>query len=167
MTYDAFDVCAQIREDWAEARMDAGKGKQCPGGYWIAAGKQCGGKEESPSTVSSRIRSAARRGYRAGREAARNNPLIGGASRLGGALVGANARANAGTYTLAHAMGAGIVGGIAGNYVAPQIAGGVGAAASGIRQIGKEAISYGKSKMKPKTVLPEAAPGKSRRKAGS
>lgn len=49
--YDAYDVCASIRE---QSRMDAGrKGKQCPGGYWIPANKQCGkggkgGKMRSP-----------------------------------------------------------------------------------------------------------------------
>lgn len=46
-------ACAQIRDVF---RMDAGgkKGKQCPGGYWIAKDKQCGkggkggGKMRSP-----------------------------------------------------------------------------------------------------------------------
>ena len=52
--YSAFDVCAQIREDWVEGRMDA-KGKKCPGGYWIAASKQCakkgGGKGRKAALV--------------------------------------------------------------------------------------------------------------------
>lgn len=40
--YDSIDVCRQIRSDHAEERLDAGKGKKCPGGYWIPANKQCG-----------------------------------------------------------------------------------------------------------------------------
>lgn len=44
--YSAFDVCAQIRQDWAEARMDAGPSKKCPGGYSIPADKKCGGADE-------------------------------------------------------------------------------------------------------------------------
>lgn len=40
---DVFDTCHQIRQDWAEQRLDAGKGKKCPGGYSIPSNKKCGG----------------------------------------------------------------------------------------------------------------------------
>lgn len=39
--HDSYQTCAEIRESF---RMDAArKGKQCPGGYWIAKDKKCGG----------------------------------------------------------------------------------------------------------------------------
>lgn len=38
---NVFDVCFQIRLD-----ANKGKGKKCPGGYSIPAGKKCGGKKK-------------------------------------------------------------------------------------------------------------------------
>lgn len=46
---DVFDVCAQIR-------MDAGKGKKCPGGYWIPRQHTCGGEKEEVGLRSPRTR---------------------------------------------------------------------------------------------------------------
>lgn len=45
---DVFDICQQIR-------MDAGKGKKCPGGYSIPANKQCGGKKKMRSPGGNRF----------------------------------------------------------------------------------------------------------------
>ena len=78
--YNVFDVCAQIRQDWADTRMDqaAGPSKKCPGGYSIPANKECGGaKEDQPQP--------GQRGYK--RSAAKR--ILKGAAK--GALEGANA----------------------------------------------------------------------------
>ena len=52
---NTFDACDQIRKDWSDSRMDAGKGKKRPGGYWIPASKQCakkgGGKGRKAALV--------------------------------------------------------------------------------------------------------------------
>lgn len=40
---DSIQVCQAIREEY---RQDAERrGKQCPGGYWISANKNCGGSK--------------------------------------------------------------------------------------------------------------------------
>jgi hypothetical protein len=44
---DVFDVCAQIRLDWAKGRYDTGPSKKCPGGYSIPASKQCSGDQKA------------------------------------------------------------------------------------------------------------------------
>lgn len=151
MSSNALDICAQIRQDWADERFDNQQGKRCPGGYFIPANKTCGGAKEGQPQPGQRgyKRSAAKRVLKGAARGMQKGAEV-GARAASGMSVGAsiyglgNKRTRARTtmegYTLESgkkAAEAAASGGAIG-----ALAGGV---AGGVRTAAKEVSAYRKT----------------------